>query len=123
MLRLFDWAGVAARAQTSVALLIGTILVAMSSIGWTFFGLTSSSPALLRWIFLATAAVIAMSFRQSLCRTAARVVRETDLVTHGRAKRLRIQRLMNLRLAAEAMAVLTITPPSRFALPGRCPGS
>lgn len=63
MLRLFDCAAVAARAPTGLVVLIGFFLVAISGTGWNLFGLGSTSPALLRWIFLATATATAMSLR------------------------------------------------------------
>lgn len=109
MLRLFDCAVLAARAQLAIALLIG-ILLAASSTGWAPAWLASVDPADLKWIFLATAAVAATGFRQSLSRTAARVAHETDVLARGRAKRLRLRLLLNLRGAVAAMAVLTITP-------------
>jgi hypothetical protein len=110
MLRLFDCAGLAARVQIGAVLLVGTILVVMEGIGLSATGDAYARPELLKWMFLAAAAVAAVSFRQRLSQTAARVSKDTDLVMRGRAKRLQIGLLLNLRLATGAVAVLTITP-------------
>ena len=116
MLRLFDSAVVAARAQAILMLLTGTILLASGMIGGSHSAAAPrqyalSDPGLLKWAVLAAAAIAALSFRQSLSRTAARVARETHHMTGGRAKRLRISLLLNLRLAVAALIALTITPP------------
>lgn len=115
MLRLFDSAVVAAQAQAILILLTGTILLASGMIGDGHSAVATreyalADPALLKWIFLAAAAISALSFRQILSRTDARVARETHQLTGGRGKRLRMGLLMNLRLATAALALLTITP-------------
>jgi hypothetical protein len=112
MLRLFESAIVAARAQTLVVMLIAAVFPATFMTGELDSGIQMrfGDPALLKWIFLAAAAVSALAFRKSLSRTASRVAREANLATHGRGRRLQIGLLLNLRLATAAMAVLTLTP-------------
>lgn len=115
MLRLFESGPVAARAQALVVLLTGAILIASGEIGndhpaAAHRAYALGDPALLKWIFVAAASIAALSFWQSLSRTATRVARETHHMTGGRGKRLRKGLLLNLRLATTARALLTITP-------------
>lgn len=119
MLHLFDCAPVAARAHAILLLLTGTILIISGMIGSPHSAAAApvgalADPALFKWVFLATAGIAAVSFRQSLSRTAARIARETHHRTGGRGKRLRMSLMMNLRLATAAMALLTITPAPRL---------
>jgi hypothetical protein len=111
MLRLFDCAVLAARAQMILGLMVVLVAAVATSVGNGPVGLERAlgDPALLKWILLAAAAVCAMSFRRSLARTAARVARETDQITPGRGKRLQMRLVLNLRLATGALAVLTLT--------------
>lgn len=127
MLRLFDSGAVAARAQILAVLVIAMVLIASTRSGDTVLAAAAprangvTEPDLLKWIFLAVSALVAISFGQSLSRTASHLARATRLLTRGRAKRLQMALLMNLRLATAALAVLTITPPPDLLLRALAP--
>lgn len=113
MLRLLESGVVAARAQLVLVLLIGIVLSLVQTgdgqIGST--ARTVGDPAVLKWVFLGLAAIAALGFRRSLSRTARRLAAETQRISRGRAKRVRIDLLLTLRVATAAMVILTITPP------------
>lgn len=70
----------------------------------------SAVPSLFRLAALGAAAVAALLARQSAARTAARIVRVANDQTAGRGRRLQIELMVRLWLAAGALAILTIAP-------------
>ena len=116
MLRLLESGVVAARAQIMLVLATGTALSLAQAGGRRVGSLaqTIGDPAVLKWIFLGVAVIAAIGFRRSLSRTARQLSRETQRISHGRAKRVRIDLLLTLRVATAAMVILTITPPPRL---------
>jgi hypothetical protein len=116
MFRLFESGVLAARAQIVLVLAIGTAL-SLARMGDSRVGSlaqTIGDPAVLKWIFLGVAAIAATGFQPSLSRTARRLSHETQRISAGRARRVRIDLLLTLRLATAAMAILTITPPPKL---------
>src|SRR5688572_26398936 len=113
MLGLLESGVIAARAQIGLVLVIGTAL-SLAETGRNRVGSlaqTIGDPAVLRWIFLGVAVIAAIGFRRSLSRTAGRLLQETQRISHGSPKRVRIDLLLTLRVATAAMVVLTLTPP------------
>ena len=117
---LFEAGFIAARIQAGLVLL--ALLFLWATNGGSDLGtglqidneVASASP-FLRWSFLAVAALAAVHSRRSVSRTAARVVRVSDHIMGGRARRLQIALAVRLWLATTALAVLTVaSAPSQW---------
>lgn len=105
---LFESGLSAARIQASFVLLLVVVLPSLTPDSSQEARLADAT--VLRWVFLAGAAITATGVTHSVSRTAARLAWTTQALTGGRGKRLQVELFARLGIATAALAVLTIAP-------------
>jgi hypothetical protein len=118
---LFEAGTTAGRIQAVLVLLIILILLFLwlasdgAGTGAPDQGEPSAVPTILRWDLLAAAALAVVLARNSVFRTAERIVQVAGDLTGGRGRRVQIALSIRLWIATTALAVLTIAPaPTRW---------